>query len=274
MSYDIIARSVDDARPFELYQITYSGQQWYYTSGDRPITYSGVLHIPIVCDHEDIEPSTDVFANGLPVRFERSAPFAEIFRIAPPSEKVGMRILATNYLVDNEFVVIWQGRIVNVEWTEGWVKLTTESIYSSLQQAGLRRRYSRTCPHVLYGNGCGLSREIYRERSTTQGVNGVFVSVQAAVGKPDNHYAGGFVTWTNSLHGNVEKRMVRQSVGATGVLTLAGVALALSGGQAIDMYPGCDHQITTCANKFNNTLNYGGQPYIPTKNPFNGASLF
>jgi hypothetical protein len=45
-------------------------------------------------------------------------------------------------------------------------------------------------------------------------------------------------------------------------------------GQAVTLYPGCDHTTTTCDGKFSNLNNYGGFPHIPTKNPFGGSPIF
>jgi len=38
-------------------------------------------------------------------------------------------------------------------------------------------------------------------------------------------------------------------------------------GQSIDVYPGYDGSIDQCDTKFNNRINFGGQPYIPNVNP-------
>ena len=40
-------------------------------------------------------------------------------------------------------------------------------------------------------------------------------------------------------------------------------------GQDIDLFAGCAHDLTTCDVKFAATLNYGGFPFVPRKNPFN-----
>ncbi|MBK7804300.1 MAG: phage BR0599 family protein [Chloracidobacterium sp.] len=37
---------------------------------------------------------------------------------------------------------------------------------------------------------------------------------------------------------------------------------------------GCDHTLATCIAKFANGLNYGGMPYWPTKNPFDGTIIY
>lgn len=42
----------------------------------------------------------------------------------------------------------------------------------------------------------------------------------------------------------------------------------------IVLIPGCDHLNTTCSDKFNNLINYGGFPFFPTDNgPFSGRSV-
>ena len=43
---------------------------------------------------------------------------------------------------------------------------------------------------------------------------------------------------------------------------------------AVTLYPGCDHTLTTCDTAFSNSLNYGGFPAIPQKNPWAGDPVF
>ena len=40
------------------------------------------------------------------------------------------------------------------------------------------------------------------------------------------------------------------------------------GQAAVTLYPGCDHTLNDCINKFDNRDNYGGFQWIPSKNPF------
>jgi len=50
--------------------------------------------------------------------------------------------------------------------------------------------------------------------------------------------------------------------------------VGLKSGMEIRAYAGCNRTIQECSSKFNNTLNYGGMPFIPTKNPFGGDPIF
>lgn len=268
--------SVQNAMPTELYQISYTGNYWYYTSADRNIIVDGREYIALPITHPEIEPSIDAVKAGLPVTFPRAAGFAEVFRVGPPSEVVSFSLLVENALSPGDFIVAWRGRIINVEWqnNSAWFVATVENIFSSLQRPGLRRRYSITCPHALYGSQCRVSRDAFREISPILGVTGTAVVVQAAAGKPNNYYAGGFITYINSAGGNLEKRMIRQSAGDTGTLILASYPIGITAGELASIYAGCDHQVQTCDSKFNNVDNCGATPYIPKKNPFGGSTLY
>jgi len=55
-------------------------------------------------------------------------------------------------------------------------------------------------------------------------------------------------------------------------ITQAGLSAAV--GDQVRAYPGCDHSLITCANKFGNSLNFGGFPFMPEKNPMDGTPVF
>lgn len=44
--------------------------------------------------------------------------------------------------------------------------------------------------------------------------------------------------------------------------------VAIEVGSGVQLTAGCDHSTSTCQSRFDNLDNYGGFPFIPTKNPF------
>jgi len=56
-------------------------------------------------------------------------------------------------------------------------------------------------------------------------------------------------------------------------LTLTRPVPEFAVGSQIRLYPGCDHTKGTCNTKFNNLDNFGGFPWIPIRNPFDGNSI-
>lgn len=274
MSYAEKETSVDDGRPIELFKVSYSGNNWYYTSADRDIAYLGSTYKPVPCGRSELQPTSDPSKSDMTFTFPRDVEVGEVFRIQPPSEVVSMTVFA-RHISDSEFVTVWKGRIVDCQWEAQYVKLIGESVFSSLRRPGLRRRYQYQCPHALYGTKCRVDREIWKEIHALTGVSGILIQVNGAVGKPDNYYAGGYVTWENNLNQNIEKRMVRSSIGATGILELASIPIALAGGDMVTLYPGCDHTLGPggCG-RFDNEENFGGTPFIPNKNPFGGTAIY
>lgn len=275
MSYELIEVSQDDGRPIELYEIGYSGNTWRYTSADRDVTYLASTYKAIPCARGDIQPTSEIDKSSLDFTFPRDAEIGEVFRIQPPSEVVSLTLFGQHYGdVDNQFVTLWKGRIINAEWSGPYIKLTGESVFTSLRRAGLRRRYQLQCPHALFSQPCGVNKDSWKEIHAVQSVSGLTLQVNGASGKPNNYFSGGYVTWANEMNGNIEKRMIRTS-SSTGSVVLASAPVGLSGGQLVTLYPGCDHTLgaSGCA-KFSNVANYGGMPFIPSKNPFGGTAIF
>lgn len=271
MTYQIIETSRDDGQPIELYKVSYGVTNYYYTSGDTPITYLSNNYTPTPIKRSQINPGSDINKATLTITLAANSPLGEIFRISPPSEPVVITVFAEHYL-DNSFQVIWKGRILQCEWSgDSTIKLTTDNVFTSLNRPGLRLRDQVQCPLALYGIACGVNKEVYRQNTTLSGLSGLTLTVTSEIGRIDNWYAGGFVTWQNSVNANTERRAIRFSTGSTGQMTLSSLPVGLSVGQAISLFPGCSHILEDangCAPKFNNFTRYGGVPYMPQKNPF------
>lgn len=275
MTFAAIETSEDEGRPLELLMVSYLTNHWYYTTAEEPVTYDGHVYSPLPIKHGDIEPTGDVAKSQIQINVPQDSPIGELFRVQPPTGVVTVTLFA-KHVGDAEVKAIWKGRIVNVEWEQPWLNLTTESVFSSLQRLGLRRKYATQCPHPLYSIGHGLCNVVKADHKVDYAVTtitGATVNCAAAAGAAVDHFAGGFVTWIHAASGYMEQRMVKSS-DAAGNLVLTSQPPGLLVGATLSTYPGCDHSLATCHSKFNNALNYGGAPFIPTKNPFNGSTLY
>ena len=52
------------------------------------------------------------------------------------------------------------------------------------------------------------------------------------------------------------------------VVTMHAPIAGLKTGDAIEVFAGCAHDLTTCDTKFNVVHRYGGTPFAPLVNPF------
>ena len=62
-------------------------------------------------------------------------------------------------------------------------------------------------------------------------------------------------------------------LGGSVIEQLLAVLPGLAVGVAFEAFAGCDRTFATCQSKFGNSLNFGGFPWIPAKNPFAGDSI-
>lgn len=278
MTFIAQEQSVEGGSPFELYEVRYDAQVWYYTSGDTEYfdvptsrTYS-----PLVVSRTNIVGSGDISRGTLELDVERGADFLELFRVSPPSSTVMLtvkRLHRTDAAL--EVIVLWSGRILNVSWSSSSARLNCESIRSSVQQFGLRRQFQLQCPHVLYGPNCKVSKALHLIESTLNAMSSSQMTISALISYPTNYFAGGYVEWTHNGLAAIERRTITSSQNGTGIIEVVGVPIGVAVGDTVRVYPGCDHTLgSNGCTRFANTANYGGFPHTPSKNPFSGDPLY
>lgn len=267
--------------PVHLYEVVYgvgeSGRM-HMTDAEQPITVAGVVYQPVQIKHGEIHASGTLDKTALDVSTRYDSPLAELFRQYPPSQVVTLTVLRGEADDPNqEFNVIWSGRILscNIEVYES--KFTCEPIGTAVRRPGLRRNYQFGCPHVLYGPACRapqsqftvITRVSNVEGSTIrvlEGWNGVFDPAK---------FINGVAEWTDR-GGNKSTRTILQLAGGhpAAFILLAGSTAGLLPGRDVALSLGCNHQMSDCSSVFSNTPNFGGCPWIPAKNPVGSYNPF
>lgn len=268
MSYDAREDSAYGGAPVELYEFAWGAvTPQRYTSADGDYVLGADTYAAATLRRSQIEASAERARNAITITCARDFPIAELFRVAPPTELIAVT-LRRQHRGDSEVAVIWQGRVLNCEWSGAQATLNCEPVSSSLRRTGLRRRYQRQCPHVLYGPGCGVARATHSKNTTVASVAGLVLNVAALDAKP---YAGGFVEWTTPA-GAIERRFIRSFAGTA--ITLTQAFQGIPAGAAVVVSPGCAHTRAMCEGTYANLPNYGGFPFVPQKNPFDGTPVY
>jgi len=259
--------SVQSGAPVELYTFSYGSSVWRYTSRESDYTDASVspnvTYTSAAIGRSAIEASQEQARNSLKLTMPRSLAVAELFRVSPPTEAVALTVRRVHRGDTASVVVAWMGRVLGCAFNRATAELNCEPITVSLARTGLRRIYGKACPHVLYGaSGCRLSKTDFDHATTVSAISGVTLTV-GSIGA--YNYSGGFVEWVDDA-GDTQRRFIESHSSTALTLLQAFVGIATS--DAVTIYPGCDHTLTTCDTTFSNSANYGGWPWIPTKNPF------
>lgn len=283
MTYAAEETGTQSGAPVELYTFDYGASAYRYTSRESSFTDTTVspnrVYTSASIDRTPIESTQEEARNALKLTVARDFAVADLFRVAPPSDPINVTVRRVHRGDTTSMIVIWVGRVLNCVFEGARAVLTCEPITVSLARTGLRRLYGIPCPYALYGQGCGLTKATYANTKRVLAVSGLTVTVGSL--PAGFSFDGGFVEWVDD-DGNTQRRFIESRSGPTGspeqnvlTLTQAFTGLAVTSPlQSITVYPGCDHTLATCNSVYSNAANYGGWPFIPSKNPFRGDPVY
>jgi len=265
MTLSVIEASDYGGSPIEFYKFRYGAQIYYQVSAtEEQLGPLGVTYSPRQITCKETNNSSEINKNPIDLIVDKSNEITYIFRTGQPDDVLFLsRYVRHTNDVDSEFLLNWQGRVSNCQFEGDYAKLICEPVSNSAKRLGLRSKYQKLCRHSLYDNRCQASE--LKENITINVVNPTSISV-LGITQADGFYNGGNLVLENNA-----MRMVVSQVG--GVLQITSPFNNISSGMNAQIIAGCDHTRETCLNKFNNFLNYGGFPYIPTKNPFTDGPI-
>ncbi len=270
MTFETREVSMQDGAPIELYEFSVYGTAHRYTTAsvDQDVLTHTYTSTPM--SRTEIEETNEIPRNDLTITVPRDFPILDFFDSSPPSDVILLKVTRL-HRGDSTPVPWWSGRVLNGRREGNQGLLTCESIYTSLSRPGLRRQYSRLCPHVLYGAACKAVDSGFKVDTPLDSVDSITLTAAVLATFPDAKFAGGLLEWEQSP-GVVQRRGIKSHVGNTILIThpMAGLAAFAS----VSIFFGCKHTLDDCRDTFSNTDNYGGFPYIQAINPMGATTVF
>jgi uncharacterized phage protein (TIGR02218 family) len=263
--YSELELSIFGGRPIELYKFVHGSDILAYSAVSKDVVYGADTYVRLPIGKTSISQTAEIAKADVTISCPVGCEVSQLFLIGSPENIVSLTIFRQHDGADGT-VVLWKGRVVAAKWNGGKCELTCESIYSMLTRNGLRARYTRQCRHVLYGQGCKLDKAAFAIPAAVSAIDGslTVITVPDAAGYPERHFIAGMI---GTLAGAY--RFVVNHSGST--LVLATPLPSVAALDVINLYPGCDHSLVTCRDKFNNLANNGSFAWIPTENPFEGS---
>lgn len=259
--------------PVELYLIKYGpnvNDRYAYTDFGKNFTFDGITYVPTPIQRPDIELTGTLDRKQLDIVVPYDLPLVRMIRQYPPSFVVTLIIYRGHFKdPDKDFRRLWTGRVLNTSTEGRQATLMCEPGITSLRRPGLRRNFQYGCPHVLYDPAtCKANKANATVAATVTAINGNQITVNTPVAPA---HLGGRFDWVRS-DGLTEYRGILSASG--NVVTIAGQPTALEVGATVQIAFGCNHTMNDCVSIHNNAANYGGQPWIPLKNPAGLSSPF
>jgi len=272
VTYGASENSTRLGSPVELYKFTIQLTDYLYTSQESDITEGLDTYKATPIQRSDLSFEGEANKSNLTISLSRNEAIALQFIDQPPPVPVLLYIYRYHWTDSiNNKVLVWSGRIIDVSWADAIATMNCENIYSSINRRGLTRTHGPSCPYLLYGTDCGVSASAFQLDTTIESLSGLQIT-SAAIGlQPNGYYTGGFIGYVRAGE-PTEYRTVLDHTGDT--ITINYTIPNMVQGNDISVFPGCQHNLADCFDKFNNGSRYGGFPYLPLVNPFNGTTLF
>jgi len=267
MSYRDYENSVSKAAPIECYLFIGSFAEYRYTSADVEVTLNGRTYLPAAITRDTLRAGTqedDQLALELTMPYDTRVVRDYAYSDSPPSLMLEVHRVHRGSDFDTESILMWKGEVTSFTVEGRLAKMVTPSIFSRALQGDVPSIYWQgPCNHLLFDTGCGLNRNTYLQVTNLVTVAGTDLEV-VDQGFADDYLIGGEMV--NNRTG--ERRMIVAN-DANLIKVRVRFADARPSDQ-VQLTAGCNHSFDTCKTKFSNGLRFGGYPFIPTDNPFEG----
>jgi len=262
VSQDYVEKEEASQRqPVELYHIQHRENHWYYTSGDKAVDFNGHTWIPATIKRSSTHYDAKLEGTNITVTFARTDPAVARYLAQSPVELSSITIYKLFRDQDPmESCLIFTGVILSVTVKGLAAEAKCAGIDYIINHQFLNWRYQPECNHTVFSRECGLNEDNFKlTTSVLVDVTGTILTSGDFSAQDDGWWTLGVVRY------NDEERLIVDHIGNT--ITLMVPFRELNSGDTVEVLPGCDGDILTCMNKFNNLSHFLGFPFIPIDNP-------
>lgn len=261
MSYDAQEESMEAGSRVELYSLAVGSDIYrIHDQIEETITYSADIYYKAQVSRGKIADGQE----HLTVQLPGDHTFSSKFTTIAPGQLATLTVFGYHRGDPADVRVMYKGVVRSVAFTKDLTQsmLSVVPVSEAFKKQIPDRTYQAACNNVLFDVDCKLSAGSYQHTNSVIVVSGNTITVNGLLSAKGNGWAtGGYVAY-----GSSDYRLIIVQSGDICTLTLPFYSNVL--GETVDVFAGCDHSIATCNSKFSNAINFGGCPYVPTKNPF------
>ena len=231
-----------------------------HNSAELLIIESGDTYLRTQISRGPIATGQESLEISLPGSHEFSLKFAEI----APGQTASLTIRTYHRADPSDVRVSYKGVVRSVAFTSNmaYSKLSLIPINEAFDKEIPERTFQAACNNVLFDADCKVVIGSFSYADEVSAIVDNVVTVTGlAAAKGTGWSSGGYCSF-----GVLDYRLILTQDGDDLTLVLPFHESVL--GEDITVYAGCDHSIGVCASKFSNVINFGGCPYVPTKNIF------
>ncbi len=239
------------------------GFSLYFTSHDADVIVDGNRYQAA----DSMSPTAVSSSSGLAVdnlEFDgmlSSAAIAEADILAGKYDHAEIEIFMVNYAdVSMGKLHLKTGWLGEVTLQGGQFVAELRGLSSRLQQT-IGEVYTRTCRANLGDARCGVALSGYTFTGSVTSAEGAYAFTDTSKTQAAGYFAGGVVSFTSGANAGLSIEVRDFYAGRFGLFLPLPAAIGV--GDAFTVIAGCDKQFDTCVSRFNNAVNFRGEPHVP-----------
>lgn len=178
--------------------------------------------------------------------------------------------------VEDSSIVLKRGVVGNVrDFLESVATFELRGFKQHLQQT-ITDAAGPTCRYTLGDSRCGVDLSVYEQTGEVTGIvaqRRVIESTLDGSEQDAGWFTRGNLTWTSGSNNGLSIE-IKADAGSGTFTFFEPVPYDISIGDSFTVTPGCDHAhgvangsaIGDCGPKFDNVINFGGEPFFPSQN--------
>lgn len=176
-------------------------------------------------------------------------------------------VLRVDWADPSLFVQVWTGEFGEIRRDEAAFEVDVLGHSYRLERT-IGRLYSRHCDAELGDDKCGVDLNAAANTGTgsvTQITNPTSFQIDDLAGFSSGWFAEGSLIWQSGDNAGTSSRVrVHRNSGLATILEILEPPFAaIQIGDTAKTFAGCDKCLETCRDKFSNTLNFQGVPFMP-----------
>lgn len=126
-------------------------------------------------------------------------------------------------------------------------------------------QYSATCRNDLGDAHCQFPIFNFQVNFIVTGIiDNTAFTVDTLAGQSDNYFSLGQIKWTSGDNTSVISDVLSSNLNQLSLALFYPLPLPIQVGDHGQLLTGCDKSLTTCFKKFNNVINFRGEPFAPS----------
>ena len=177
-------------------------------------------------------------------------------------------IFQTNWADTSQVIPLKYGHLGEVRTSDSF--LAEFRSLSQLLSQTIGSTITRDCRAELGDTKCKITLASYTQTGSVAAVTDRSKFTDTTRTEADSYFKYGLLTWTSG-NNNGYSMEVKLYTLSTGEFELfEPMPFDVVAGDAYSVYAGCDKFLATCKAKFNNVVNFRGEPHVPTQDQISG----